>query len=121
LEIDKTTIRGICAHYGLEIAEKPAMPCMSSRIAYGEKVTAEKLSQVEVAENFLFDLGLRILRVRHHGDTARIEVPQEDFKTIFENKETISRKFHDIGFIYVSLDLDGFKSGSLNLSLKQKD
>ncbi len=119
LGIDKTTIRAISAHYGLEIAEKPAMPCLSSRIAYGEKVTAEKLSQVETAENFLFDLGLRILRVRHHGDTARIEVPSEDFKTILENKETIRNKFHNIGFIYVSLDLDGFKSGSLNLSLKQ--
>ena len=114
LEFTKNTIRSICAYYKLEIAEKPAMPCMASRIAYGEEVTEEKLSQVEKAEDFLYDLGLRVLRVRHHGDTARIEVPPENFTTILNNQKTIRQKFHDLGFVYVSLDLDGFKSGSLN-------
>ena len=114
LEFTKNTIRSICAYYRLEIAEKPAMPCMASRIAYGEEVTEEKLSQVEKAEDFLYDLGLRVLRVRHHGDTARIEVPPENFTTILNNQKTIRQKFHDLGFVYVSLDLDGFKSGSLN-------
>lgn len=117
LEITKNMIRSICAHYNLEIAEKPAMPCMASRIAYGEEVTEEKLSQVEKAEDFLYDLGLRVLRVRHHGDTARIEVPPENFSTILENSNAIREKFHDLGFVYVSLDLDGFKSGSLNAVL----
>ena len=114
LEFTKNTIRSICAYYKLEIAEKPAMPCMASRIAYGEEVTEEKLSQVEKAEDFLYDLGLRVLRVRHHGDTARIEVPPENFTTILNNQKAIRKKFHDLGFVYVSLDLDGFKSGSLN-------
>ena len=117
LGIDKQTIRNICAHYRLEIAQKPAMPCMASRIAYGEAVTVEKLSQVEKAEDFLYDLGLRVLRVRHHGETARIEVPPQDFATILENQDRIRQKFHDLGFVYVSLDLDGFKSGSLNAVL----
>ena len=118
LEITKRMIRSICAYYNLEIAEKPAMPCMASRLAYGEEVTKEKLNQVELAEDFLYDFGLRVLRVRHHGDTARIEVPPEDFATILKHQKSIRLKFHDLGFVYVSLDLDGFRSGSLNSVLK---
>jgi len=118
LEFTKQTIRSICAYYHLEIAEKPAMPCMASRLAYGEAVTKEKLNQVEQAEGFLYDLGLRVLRVRHHGDTARIEVPPADFATILRHQKSIRLKFHDLGFVYVSLDLDGFRSGSLNSVLK---
>ncbi len=118
LEFTKNTIRSVCTYYKLEVAEKPAMPCMASRLAYGEEVTEEKLNQVENAEDFLYDLGLQVLRVRHHGDTARIEVPQDAFATILKHKEAIRLKFHDLGFVYVSLDLDGFKSGSLNSVLK---
>jgi len=117
LEFTKQTIRSICVYYNLEVAEKPAMPCMASRIAYGEEVTEEKLSQIEKAEDFLYDLSLKVLRVRHHGDTARIEVPPQDFATILSHQDTIRLKFHDLGFVYVSLDLDGFKSGSLNAVL----
>ena len=117
LGFTKQTIRDICTFYNLKIAAKPASPCMASRIAYGEAVTVEKLSQVEKAEDFLYDLGLRILRVRHHGETARIEVPQEDFGVLLDNRQEISQRFHALGFLYVSLDLDGFKSGSLNAVL----
>ena len=117
LGIDKQAIRLLCAHYGLEVAEKPAMPCMSSRIHYGEKVTEEKLSQVEKAEDFLFDLGFRILRVRHHGDTARIEIMPADFERLVENREAIIERFEALGFIYIAMDLKGFKSGSLNAVL----
>lgn len=118
LGFDKNTIRAICEYYGLEIAAKPAMPCLSSRIRYGQEVTVEKLNQVELAEDFLYDLGFRILRVRHHGDTARIEVPAQDFEKLMKHKDHISQKFHELGFVYVSMDLDGFKSGSLNAVLK---
>jgi len=117
LGFTKQTIREVCAYYKLEIADKPAMPCMASRIAYGQQVTEEKLSQVEKAEDFLYDLGLRVLRVRHHGDIARIEVPAENFETLAQKRAAISKKFHELGFLYVSLDLDGFKSGSLNAVL----
>ena len=118
LGFTKQTIRAVCAFYKLEIADKPAMPCMASRIAYGQQVTEEKLSQVEKAEDFLYDLGLRVLRVRHHGDIARIEVPAEDFETLTQKRAAISKQFHELGFSYVSLDLDGFKSGSLNAVLE---
>jgi uncharacterized protein len=119
LAMDKRTIRSLCNHYGLEIAEKPAMPCMSSRIHYGERVTEEKLSQVERAEDFLFDLGFRILRVRHQGDTARIEIMPRDFGKLLEHREAIVRQFEAIGFIYIAMDLKGFKSGSLNAALQE--
>jgi uncharacterized protein len=118
LGINKNTIRALCAYYGLEVADKPAMPCMSSRILYNEEVTLEKLRQVEEAENFLYTLDLRVLRVRHHGFTARIEVLPRDFTKILENRDKISQKFHELGFTYVALDLDGFHSGSLNTVLE---
>ncbi len=120
LGIDKKTIRAICVNYGLEIKDKPAMPCMSSRILYGEEVTLKKLNQVEKAEDFLYDIGFKVFRVRHHGHLARIEVPAQHFRDLLENRKKISKKFKELGFIYVSLDLDGFKSGSLNAVLKSK-
>jgi uncharacterized protein len=120
LGFDKQTIRATCTYYGLEIAAKPAMPCMASRIAYGKEVTTQKLNQVEKAEDFLYDLGFRVLRVRHHGDIARIEVLPQDFDELLKHKEKIAQKFHQIGFMYVSLDLDGFKSGSLNAALRAR-
>ena len=120
LKIDKNLIRGICATLGLEVADKPAMPCLASRIAYGQKVDMEKLKQVEAAENFLSDLGFRMLRVRHHGDTARIEILPENFSMALQHRSTISNKLHELGFVYVTLDIDGFKSGSLNAALRKK-
>ena len=119
LGFTKQTIREVCAYFELAIADKPAMPCMASRIAYGEPVTEERLSRVEKAEDFLYELGLRVLRVRHHGETARIEVPPHDFAFLMEKRKQITAKFHDLGFVYVALDLDGFKSGSLNAVLKK--
>ncbi len=117
LGIDKRTIREICTYYNLEIAEKSAMPCLASRLQYGQTVTTEKLKQIEEAEDFLYDLGLHIFRVRHHGDTARIEVKQSDFTALIRNREKICQKLHALGFTFVALDLDGFRSGSLNAEL----
>jgi uncharacterized protein len=120
LKMDKSAIRSICEFFGLDIANKPAMPCMASRIAYGQEVSVEKLKQIEDAEDFLRELGLRVLRVRHHGDTARIEIPPDDFQVALQHREIISHKLHQLGFLYVALDLDGFKSGSLNVALRRK-
>ncbi len=119
LKMDKTAIRTVCNFFGLEVADKPAMPCMASRIAYGQEVSVEKLKQIEAAEDFLSGLGFKVLRVRHHGDTARIEVAPEDFELAIRHREAISQKLHGFGFLYVTLDLDGFKSGSLNAALKK--
>ena len=120
LKIDKSQIRRICTTLGLEVADKPAMPCLASRIAYGQEVNVEKLKQVEAAEDFLSDLGFRMLRVRHHGDTARIEILPEDFNIALQLRTSISQKLHELGFLYVALDIDGFKSGSLNAALSRE-
>ncbi len=119
LKMDKNVIRMVCNFFSLEVADKPAMPCMASRIAYGQEVNVEKLEQVEAAEDFLYDLGFKVLRVRHHGDTARIEIALEDLELAMQHREAISQKLHELGFLYVTLDLDGFKSGSLNAALKK--
>ena len=119
LKMDNAAIRSVCSFFSLDVADKPAMPCMASRIAYGQEVNAEKLKQVEAAEAFLNDLGFQVLRVRHHGDTARIEMGPEDFALALQQREAISRKLHALGFLYVTLDLHGFKSGSLNIALKK--
>ena len=119
LKMNKTAIRKVCDFFDLDVAAKPAMPCMASRIAYGQEVSVEKLKQVEAAEDFLYHLGLRVLRVRHHGDTARIEILPQDFELAIQHRENIGRKLHELGFLYVALDLDGFKSGSLNAALKK--
>jgi uncharacterized protein len=121
LKMDKAAIRSLSAFFGLDIADRPAMPCMASRIAYGQEVSVEKLKQVEDAEDFLRELGLKVLRVRHHGDTARIEIPPEDFQLALQHRGIISRRLHEMGFLYVALDLEGFKSGSLNAALKSKN
>lgn len=119
LKMDKNTIRNVCAYLELDVADKPAMPCLASRIAYGQEVNVEKLKQVETAEDFLSDLGFQKLRVRHHGDTARIEILPEDFSLALQHRKSISQKLHELGFLYVAMDLDGFKSGSLNAALKK--
>jgi len=117
LGIDKNTIRSISRGFNLDVAEKPATPCLASRISYGETVTSEKLSQVEQAENFLRDLGFNIFRVRHHGTIARIEVQPVDIDRLMKNRTQVSSRFHELGFVYVVMDLEGFRSGSLNESL----
>jgi uncharacterized protein len=120
LKMDKNGIRAVCNFFGLEVADKPAMPCMASRIVYGQEVSVEKLKQIEAAENLLSDLGIKVSRVRHHGDTARIEVTPADFSLVMQHRAIISRELHKLGFLYVTLDLDGFKSGSLNAALRNK-
>ncbi|MBA4369248.1 MAG: TIGR00268 family protein [Desulfobacterium sp.] len=117
LGFNKKTIRNLCGYYGLEIADKPAMPCMSSRIPHGREVTPEKLNQVEKAEDFLLDIGFRVLRVRHHDDTARIEVQPMDFERLLKERKKICKRFRELGFLFIALDLDGFHSGSLNAGL----
>ena len=101
-------------------AEKPASPCLASRIPYGEEVTEKKLSQIEQGEAFLRSLGLRDCRVRHHGNLARLEIPAEQIAAFAQPdvRSQIVKRFKEIGFIFVSLDLQGLRSGGLNEVLK---
>ncbi len=104
----------------LPVWDKPATPCLSSRIPYGSEVTFEKLRQVESAEAGLRRLGLRVLRVRHHGQVARIEVPVDELSKLVapELRIAVSAAVKKAGFDFVALDLEGFRSGSLNAVLQ---
>ncbi len=124
MEITKTEIREYSRQLGLPTADLPASPCLASRVAYGTEITPEKLAQVEKAEEVLRRLGFVEFRVRHHGVIARIEVRPVDFDKITSEsvRRQIVEKLKAIGFGYVTLDLQGFRSGSLNegLSTEQK-
>lgn len=113
----KADVRAAAAHYGLASADKPASPCLASRIPYGTEITRENLAMVEQAEALLRSLGFRELRVRHFGDTARIEVPLADLARLGACgvREQVVEGFKALGYRYITLDLEGFRSGSLNL------
>ena len=116
-DFSKPEIRILAKHWGLPNWDKPASPCLSSRIAYGEEITPERLAMVEKAENFLRENGFHLLRVRYHrGDLARIEVPIEDLPRLIASdmRQRLVETFSAIGFKFISLDLGGFRSGSLN-------
>lgn len=115
--LTKSDIREISKELNLTTWDKPSFACLASRFVYGERITAGKLSMVEQAEDFLMSLGLKQFRVRMHGeDLARIEVPDEqiDIYTVMKNKKKIIEKFNEIGFRYISLDLQGYRTGSMN-------
>ena len=115
--LNKQNVRQLAKQWNLSVWDKPATPCLSSRIAYGESVTPDRLRIVDQAETYLRSHGFRELRVRYHaGDLARIEIPQGEvsrFATLAEDKK-IANRFRDLGFRFVTLDLVGFRSGSLN-------
>ena len=118
--LGKADIRELSRRLHLPTWNKPAFACLSSRIAYGERVTAEKLHQLDEAERFLRQLQFTNFRVRLHDTIARIEVAPIDFGHIIERHAEIVERFKELGFIYVTLDLQGFRSGSMNEPLKQR-
>ncbi|HAL47296.1 MAG: ATP-dependent sacrificial sulfur transferase LarE [SAR202 cluster bacterium] len=115
-DLTKAEIRSLSRDMGLPTWDKPAQACLSSRIPYGTPVSVEALERIAKAEEFLHGLGIAQLRVRHHDTVARIEVEPEDFATLTEpdNRDRIGAYFRSIGYSYVTLDLEGFRSGSLN-------
>ena len=114
--ITKAEVRTLSEWLGLPTFDKPASPCLSSRVQYGEPITPEKLGMIERAEALLKSLGFRECRVRHHNNLARIEVPLEDIAKITEpeTRARIDACFRELGYNYVTVDLRGFRSGSLN-------
>ena len=115
--LTKAEIRELSKERGLPTWDKPAMACLSSRIPYGTPVTVEALDQVGAAEAFLRGLGLRQLRVRHHGDVARIEIELADIAVVVEHRQRIVTRLRNLGYAHVTLDLAGFRSGSMNEGL----
>ena len=120
--LSKPEIRELAQYLGLPNWSRPASACFVSRLAYGEQITKQKLLQVAEAEKQLRSLGLQQLRVRHHGNVARIEVLPEDMAIVLSHREKIGARLKRIGFAYVTLDLLGYRTGSMNevLSTQEK-
>ncbi|HKM90723.1 MAG TPA: ATP-dependent sacrificial sulfur transferase LarE [Candidatus Acidoferrales bacterium] len=116
----KAEIRALSRRAGLATWDRPASACLSSRIPYGSEVTPEKLAQIERGESVLRELGFRQFRVRHHGELARIEIAAEEMPRALDAgvAREIGQRLRDIGFLYVTLDLEGYRQGSLNAALK---
>jgi pyridinium-3,5-biscarboxylic acid mononucleotide sulfurtransferase len=117
--LTKNDIRTLAREAGLRIWDKPAAPCLASRVEYGRPVTREALSAIEQGEDALRRLGFREFRVRHHGDIVRVEVARQELERALDPAmaEVFVRTFKALGFTYVTLDLEGFRSGSMNAVL----
>ncbi len=120
-ELWKEEIRTLSRELGLPTWDKPSFACLSSRFQYGDRITAEKLRQVDAAEAFVRSLGFRQFRVRHHDRLARIEVSHDEIARLWEDgrREAIVKRLRELGYVYVAVDLAGFQSGSANLLLKR--
>ena len=120
-ELTKAEIRELSLRMGLPTWNKPSFACLASRFPYGEEITVERLARVEQAEQYLLDLGFEQVRVRSHGDLARIEVCAADIPKAVEQREKIHAALKGFGFAYVALDLLGYRTGSMNEVLTKED
>ncbi len=119
--LTKQEIRDLSRTLGLPTWDKPSFACLSSRFQYGDRITAEKLRQIDAAEAFMRSLGFRQFRVRHHDRLARLEIGRDEMARLWEDgrHEAIVARFRELGYVYVAVDLAGFQSGSANLLLKR--
>lgn len=120
VDLTKRDIRELSHEMKLETWDKPAMACLASRFPYGIRITKKRLKQVELAESFLSKLGLHQIRVRCHNEVARIEVIKDDFNKILKQRKKIVSYFKKLGFTYVTMDIEGYRTGSLNEVLKHE-
>jgi pyridinium-3,5-biscarboxylic acid mononucleotide sulfurtransferase len=120
--LTKAEIRELSRALGLPTWDKPSFACLSSRFQYGDRITADKLRQIDAAEAFLKDLGFRQFRVRHHDRLARIELAHDELGRLWDDDRhaRIVKRLRELGYVYVTVDLAGFQSGSANLLLKRR-
>lgn len=114
IELTKEEIRLLSLKFELPTWDKPSFACLASRIPYGTSITQEVLERLNRAEEFLLSLGLRQVRVRHHGEIARIEIELEHIEELMCHREKVVAELQELGYLYVALDLEGYRSGSLN-------
>ena len=119
-DFTKMEVRELSRALGLPTWDKPSLACLASRFPYGEEITEEGLKRVDEAEDFLFKLGFKQVRVRHYGNLARIEILKEEMERLTNGslREKVVKRFREIGYTYVTLDLQGFRSGSMNEVLR---
>jgi uncharacterized protein len=118
LGFNKSEIRTLARALGLSVWDRPSTPCLASRFPYGSLITHEGLHQVANGERYLHEQGFRVVRVRHHGVMARLEVASDEIDRLVAMREEVTAYFKSIGFTYVSVDLSGYRLGSLNEVLK---
>ena len=112
--LTKAEIRSLSRYLGLPTWDRPSLACLASRFPYGTDLTAAALKQVDQAEAFLGELGFGQRRVRHHGDIARLEIEAEDWPILLENRQRIMARLRELGYTYVTVDLAGYRTGSMN-------
>lgn len=117
LGFSKKEVRALAAEYGVSVADRPSAPCLATRFPYGTPLSYERLEQVDRGERFLKTFGFYNVRLRAHGDTARIEVDGKDMGIAVEHREEIAAGIRELGFDYVTLDLEGFRSGSMDVGI----
>jgi uncharacterized protein len=119
-DVAKDEVRQLAEAMGLPVADRPSNACLSSRVPYGSEVTGEKLEQIEAAERAVREAtGIEQVRVRHHGEVARIEVPPRQRERLLDHDEAISEELATIGFTFVSVDLAGYRTGAMNEALDE--
>lgn len=119
--LTKAEVRTLARYLGLENWDKPSFACLSSRFPYGTHITPELLARLDGCEAFLRELGFRQFRVRHHDTVARIEVEPDDFGRVLENNDAIRARFRELGYTYITLDLEGYRSGKMNDTLRNRN
>lgn len=111
----KQEVRELAEEYGISVANRPSTPCMATRFPYGAKLDYDSMRRVEKGEEWLRNLGFYNVRIRVHGDIARIEVDKEEMLLLLEKKEEVIAKLKELGYLYITLDLEGFRSGSMDI------
>ncbi len=117
----KQMVRALADELNISVAKRPSAPCLLTRFPYGTKITPAKLDRLEKAEAFIRDLGFTKFRVRDHSNIARIELMPEDFMAFIEKRDQVIKEFKNLGFSYVTLDLEGFRSGSMDEGLSEEE
>lgn len=117
LEISKKEIRSLSADLGVTSSDKPSAPCLATRLPYGAKLDFDLLKRIDQGEKFLRDLGFYNVRLRLHGDILRIEVDKKDFLPLLVHEESLISELKRLGFLYITLDLEGFRSGSMDINI----
>ena len=117
LGYSKEKVRALAREFGLTVAEKPAAPCLATRFPYGARLSQEQMAKADRIEHFLRERGHKVVRARIHGDTVRVEVPAHGFEELLKLREELVPLCHRLGFAYVTMDLEGFRSGSMDIGL----
>ena len=119
VKLTKKEIRNLSQTMKLDTWDKPSFACLASRFPYSTKITKSRLKMVGKAEDYIRGLGIKQFRVRYHDEIARIEVLKDDFQIVISHSDNITEEFKEIGFKYVTMDIEGYRTGSLNEVLKQ--